>query len=179
MSIIGDSTSFTSNQITIHKSHPHHQDTEFSLDTTPTDVDIHLIWNQIRENLRKSNNAVTTKKFSNSDSIALTHRPRMLTKRQPKINRVNIGLFININGEFLFSILVANISVGTRIIKISNLFIYFVKNTIWLESSIYLKTTCNFHFLISLINKLNNKQQMNKQMNKKQPTKQPTNQPTK
>ncbi|KAI6650897.1 hypothetical protein LOD99_5737 [Oopsacas minuta] len=94
LSIIGETKSLTStnNPIALRKPNLQQQEVELSLDTTPTDVDIHLIWSQIRENLRKSNNAVTAKKYDNSDTVTHTYKPdRMLTKRHPKINRVTIA----------------------------------------------------------------------------------------
>lgn len=98
LSVIGESKSLnsTNNPITFTKFNTQ-QETEFSLDSTPTDVDIHVIWTQIRENLRKSNSAVTAKKYYNTSDDS--HKPvtKVSTKRQhPKINRVSIGKFSDI-----------------------------------------------------------------------------------
>ena len=99
LSIIGENSSLNknSNPITIAKSNTHTTSEDpFSLDTTPTDTDIHLIWNQIRENLRKNTN-VPSKKSSHPETITHTHKPiisaKIVSKRHPKINRVSIGKF--------------------------------------------------------------------------------------
>ena len=86
------SLSSASNPITLTRTNIELQEPEFSLDSTPTDVDIHVIWTQIRENLRKSNSAVTAKKYYNPSDDSYKSAAKVLTKRQhPKMNRISIG----------------------------------------------------------------------------------------